>query len=267
LHADHYHLRCHICGHQETVPKSCPVCGVADIIHKGIGTKLIEAELRRLFPKARIARFDSDTAAHETLDKKYDELYKGEIDIAVGTQVVAKGLDLPKLRTVGVIQADSGLAIPDYSASERTFELLAQVIGRVGRNEHETTVVVQSYQPTHPAVALGLAQNYETFYDLTLEERERAHFPPFTYLLKLMTVYKTEAGAVKAGRDLAQKLREKAPVGVQVLGPTPSLYERLHGTYRWQLIVKSPRREYLLELLSLLPPAGWQFELDPISLL
>lgn len=267
LHADHYHLRCHICDHKETVPKSCPVCGAAEIIHKGIGTKLIEAELTRLFPRARIARFDSDTAAHETLDKKYDELYKGEIDIAVGTQIVAKGLDLPKLRTVGVIQADSGLAIPDYSAAERTFELLAQVIGRVGRNEHQTTVVVQSYQPTHPAVALGLAQNYETFYDLTLEERERAHFPPFTYLLKLTTVYKTEAGAVKAGRDLARKLRAQGLSGVKVLGPTPSLYERLHGTYRWQLIVKSPRREYLLDLLSLLPPTGWQFELDPISLL
>jgi len=266
LHADKYELRCHICDHREAVPSHCPVCQHTDIIFKGIGTKLIETELNKIFAHARIARFDSDNDA-EKIEERYNDLYGGNVDIIIGTQVVAKGLDLPKLRSVGVIQADSGLAIPDYSSAERTFELLAQVIGRVGRNEHNTSVIVQTYQPAHPSVALGLAQNYEAFYLETLEERRRAHFPPFTYLLKLTAVYKTEAGAVNASKKLAATLRQKAPAGVQVLGPTPSFYERLHGNYRWQLVVKSPRREYLLALLEQLPPTNWQFELDPTSLL
>ena len=173
LHADRYQLSCHICNYQEKVPTHCPVCQSADIIHKGVGTKLVESELNKLFPKARIARFDADNKESETVASLYDELYKGEIDIAIGTQVVAKGLDLPHLRTVGVIQADSGLALPDFAASERAFQLLAQVIGRVGRNEHASEVIVQSYQPTHPAIAFGLQQDYENFYSYALEQRQR----------------------------------------------------------------------------------------------
>lgn len=267
LHNDSYRLSCHICGYHEAVPKVCPVCSSVDIIHKGIGTKLIEAELNKIFTQARIARFDSDTESDKSLDKLYAQLYSGEIDIAIGTQVVAKGLDLPNLHTVGVIQADSGLALPDYGASERTFQLLSQVIGRVGRNSHATNVIVQSYQPTHPSVVYGLSQDYESFYQHILAERAAAHFPPFVYLLKLTAVYKTETGAVKASKDLARHLRVQANSRVQILGPTPSFYERLHGTYRWQLILKSPRREYLAELVDKLPPANWQYELDPTSLL
>ncbi len=163
LHADQHLLHCHICNTQENVPTSCPECGSTDIIHKGIGTKLIESELRKLFPKKTIARFDGDTESGESVDQRYKELYNGDIDIIIGTQVIAKGLDLPKLRTVGVIQADAGLSLPDYSSSERTFQLLAQVVGRVGRSHHKTSVVIQSYQPTHPAVVDGIKQDYDTF--------------------------------------------------------------------------------------------------------
>jgi primosomal protein N' (replication factor Y) len=267
LHSDSFKLSCHICGYNEAVPKACPVCSSVNIIHKGIGTKLIESELNKIFTQARIARFDSDTESDKSLDKLYDQLYRGEIDIAIGTQVVAKGLDLPHLRTVGVIQADSGLALPDYAASERAFQLLSQVIGRVGRNSQATNVIVQSYQPTHPSVVYGLAQDYESFYEQALAERAKAHFPPFVYLLKLTAVYKTEAGAVRASKDLAKQLAAKANPKVQILGPTPSFYERLHGTFRWQLVLKSPRREYLAELIEQLPPTNWQYELDPTSLL
>ncbi len=267
LHNDQHLLRCHICDHQEKVPTMCPVCSHVDIIHKGFGTKLIESELRKAYPKANIARFDADNDTKQTVNARYSELYEGTIDIAIGTQVVAKGLDLPHLRTVGVVQADSGLALPDFSASERTFQLLAQVVGRVGRNEHTTQVVVQSYQPTHPSVSYGLAQDYDSYYDMALKERKKAVFPPFTHLLKLTCSYKTEAASVRAAKALTTTLRQRVDAHVTILGPTPAFYERQRDSYRWQLILKSPRREYLIDALKLVPTTHWQSELDPTSLL
>ena len=267
LHADTYDLSCHICAHHEKVPTSCPVCHSADIIHKGIGTKLIETELNKLFPKARVARFDGDNKADETVNSLYEDLYKGVIDIAIGTQVVAKGLDLPNLRTVGVIQADSGLSLPDFAASERAFQLLAQVIGRVGRDEHASEVIVQTYQPTNPAIVHGLTQDYESFYTYALAMRKKSYFPPYTYLLKLTTVYKSELAAVRAAKTFAKELKLVLNPDVRLLGPTPAFYERQHDTYRWQLLLKSPKREYLIDALQHLPPTHWQSELDPQSLL
>ena len=267
LHADVYDLSCHICGHHEKVPTSCPVCHAAEIIHKGIGTKLIETELHKLFPASRIARFDSDNKTDETVNSLYEDLYKGVIDIAIGTQVVAKGLDLPHLRTVGVIQADSGLSLPDYAASERAFQLLAQVIGRVGRDEHATEVVVQTYQPTNPAIRFGLKQDYESFYTYALEMRKKSYFPPYSYLLQLTTIYKTEQAAIRSAKVLAQELKKTLHPDVRLLGPTPAFYERQRDTYRWQLLLKSPKREYLIAALEQVPPTHWQSELDPQSLL
>ena len=267
LHADKHHLRCHICGLLEKVPTSCPVCHHADIVHKGIGTKLIETELRKLYPNKNIVRFDGDSDTADSVEARYKELYDGSIDLIIGTQVIAKGLDLPKLRTVGVIQADSGLSLPDFGASERTFQLLAQVIGRVGRSHHATNVIVQSYQPTHPAVVDGLAQDYAHFYNAALIERQKGHFPPFSYLLKLTCIYKTEAAAIKNAQKLTATLRSTLPPDVRLLGPTPAFYERQHDTYRWQLVLRSPSRAALVDSLQHLPPTHWQYELDPISLL
>jgi primosomal protein N' (replication factor Y) len=267
LHSDQHLLRCHICNYQTKVPTECPVCHHVDIIHKGIGTKLIETELRKLYPHANIARFDADNDNKQTVNARYNELYSGEIDIAIGTQVVAKGLDLPHLRTVGVIQADSGLALPDFSSSERTFQLLAQVVGRVGRNEHASQVIVQSYQPSHPSVTYGLAQDYDSFYDFAIKERKKALFPPFTHLLKLTCVYKTEAASIRGAQSLAKELRLKIHKDVTILGPTPAFYERQHDNYRWQLILKSPKREYLIQALESVPTSHWQSDLDPTSLL
>ena len=267
LHADTYTMSCHICDTKQKVPTACPVCQSADIIHKGIGTKLIESELNRLFPKAIIARFDGDNANADTVNERYKELYSGEINIAIGTQVVAKGLDLPKLHTVGVIQADSGLALPDYTAAERAFQLLAQVVGRVGRDERETQTIVQSYQPTHPVVQFGLKQDYEGFYQYALLERQKGGFPPFRFLLQLTDVYKTEAGAVKAAKQLSATLKATVPAGIEVLGPTPAFYERQHDTFRWQLVLKSTRREALADVLKHVPATHWQYDLDPSSLL
>ena len=267
LHADRHQLTCHICGMSSRVPTDCPECHNADIIHKGIGTKRIETELARLFPNKKIARFDADTDDDDTVDKRYGELHDGSIDIIIGTQVIAKGLDLPHLRTVGVVQADAGLSLPDFGSPERTFQLLAQVIGRVGRSHHPTEVVVQSYQPNHPAIVDGLTQNYTDFYDRTIAQRRVTKFPPFTHLLKLICTYKTETTAIKNAKKLAAELRAHAPEHIQILGPTPAFYERVRDTYRWQIVVKSPHRTDLQNLLSLIPPTHWQFELDPTSLL
>lgn len=267
LHSDQHILRCHLCNHTERVPTSCPTCGHASILHKGIGTKRIVEEIQRLFPSAKVARFDGDNLASDTVDQQYQALYDGDIDIIVGTQVIAKGLDLPRLRTVGVVQADSGLALPDYQSSERVFQLLAQVAGRVGRNEHETTVVLQSYQPSHPSVRYGIARDYKGFYMEALHERKRAVFPPYCYLLKLVCLYKSEHAALTAARKLALALRPKLTSHSVLLGPTPAFYERVRDSYRWQLIVKSSSRAELVELTQYIPTTHWQFELDPASLL
>jgi len=267
LHTDKNKLLCHICNHQSNIPTSCPQCGGTDIIYKGIGTKLIESELHKLFPKAVIARFDADNNEEEAINSRYDELYKGKIDIIIGTQIVAKGLDLPHLRTVGIIQADSGLSLPDFNSNERTFQLLSQVIGRVGRNEHQTQVIVQTYQPNHPSIINGAKQDYESFYKEAIAERQKGIFPPFTYLLKLTCVYKTENAAISNSKKLAQTIRNKNINEILILGPTPAFYERQHNTYRWQIIIKSPRREYLIDIMNLVPSTHWQYELDPTSLL
>ena len=267
LHGDIHKLQCHICAHAEHVPTSCPICHHANILHKGIGTKVIESELQKLYPNISIARFDGDTGDETSLNNRYSELYNGEIRIIIGTQVVAKGLDLPHLRVVGVIQADAGLSLPDYISNERTFQLIAQVVGRVGRSDHETSVYIQSYQPQHPSIVYGTRQDYSSFYESTIIERSRAKFPPFAFLLVLTCVYKTESAAIKNARQLAITLQKKIPSEVQILGPTPSFHERQRDTYRWQLVLKSSRRSHLIDAMKFVPTTHWQFDLDPASLL
>lgn len=266
LHADHHRLECHICGQKDKVPTSCPECAGTDIIHKGIGTKLIESELQKLFPGVSTRRYDGDTATDGTLEKQYQDLYDGNVSIIIGTQVVAKGLDLPHLRTVGVVQADAGLSLPDFVSPERTFQLLAQVVGRVGRSEHPTSIIVQTYQPDAAAIRLGITQDYMAFYEAMIPVRRQAQFPPFVYLLKLTCSYKTEAASIHNAEQLARSIRSIQP-SVMVMGPTPAFYEHQRGNYRWQLLVKSTSRQRLVEICATLPSTHWQFDLDPQSLL
>lgn len=265
LHADRFRLLCHLCGRHKALPTNCPQCGQPDVTFKGIGTKLIADEIRKLFPKARIARFDADNAKDETLSARYQELYDGDIDIIIGTQLLAKGLDLPHLRVVGIIQADSGLQLPDYQAEERVFQLLYQVAGRVGRGKHSSQVIIQTYQPEHPIIQLALARNYSDFYQQQLAERRSTAFPPFVFLLKLTCIYKTEAGAIRAAQATARTIGLKWPK-VTVLGPTPAFHERIGATYRWQLLIKSKERAVLVTIAKQMPP-HWQADLDPSTLL
>ena len=267
LHTDTFSLRCHVCGYDEKVPTSCPTCHNANIIHKGIGTKLIFDELQRLFPNKKIVRFDKDVDKNNSLEKVYQSIHDGEVDIIVGTQIIAKGLDLPLLSTVGVIQADSGLSLPDFDASERVFQLLYQVIVRVGRNEKPSNVIIQSYQPSHPSIELALTRQYDEFYRHLLVERQHNHFPPFTHLAKLTCSYTTEKSAALAARKLKSTLQQHASPDVIFLGPTPAFYERLRDQYRWQIILRSASRDSLVQLLKHVPSIHWQAELDPMSLL
>lgn len=266
LHGDKYQLLCHLCGHDALVPRSCPTCHNPDINHKGIGTKLVAEEAAKLFPNVQIARFDADNSIAESLQTNYQSLYNGDIQLIIGTQVIAKGLDLPKLSVVGVLQADSSLYLPDYQAEERIFQLLYQVAGRVGRQPSiNTSVIIQTYQPNHPVITYGLQKDYMGFYEHAIAGRQQGLFPPFTYLLKLTCVYNTETAALQASRKLATKLRTKYST-IQVLGPTPAFYERLGGKYRWQLLLKSKQRSTLQKIAAEVPKP-WQHDLDPHSLL
>lgn len=265
LHHDNFQLRCHSCNYTQAIPTHCPQCGSAEIEHRGIGTKLIEAELARLFPKATIRRFDADTPTDENVANSYDQLRDGTIDILIGTQVIAKGLNLPNLTTVGIVQADTGLFLPDFVASERTFQLLTQVIGRVGRNAKSTQVIIQTYQPDHPSIKLALTQDYLQFYQQEIALRRAHHYPPFCFLLKLTISYKTEAVAIKHARALAHDLRQRFS-DIEIVGPSPSFYEKRGEKFYWQIIVKSTKRPILQQIVADLPP-NWQFDLDSSSLI
>ena len=265
LHADTYTLVCHTCGFSEPVPKGCPKCGAPGLIHKGFGTKLLEAELTKLFPEAKIRRFDADNKKGEGLEAVYSEVREGEIDILVGTQTIAKGLDLPRLATVGVVQADAGLNLPDFMAEERVFQLLTQVIGRVGRGHLDAAeVFIQTYQPDNPVIRLAAAEDYLGFYHYLLEKRRKAKFPPFCFVAKLVITMKTEALVLKKVRALALELG--ADERFLVSPPQPAFHERTAKGYSWQIIVRNRSRKALVEALSSIDK-NFRITLDPPGLL
>jgi len=264
-HGDSHQLRCHVCGYHTHLPTNCPECGNTDILFKSAGTKAIVSAAQKIFPEARIRRFDTDARKDERLEHHLDNLAVGGADIIVGTQMIGKGLDLPKLSTVGVINADSSLLIPDYTAGEQTFQLLAQVIGRVGRGHLPGTVVVQTYNPGNPSLLAAVHRQWQEFYDVELNERRTFHFPPFAYLLKLRVLRASDASAQKAALDLCQSLELNNP-GITVDGPAPSFHPREKGKFSWQLLVKSSRRSTLVNIISTLP-SGWTYDIDPINLL
>ncbi len=275
LHSDSYSLLCHTCGFSEKIPTSCPNCKNPSILHKGFGTKLLETELKKLFKTAKIARFDADNKKSDSLDALYDEVKSGKIDIIIGTQAVARGLDLPRLATVGVVQADSGLSLPDFSAEEKTFELLTQVIGRVGRGHLSTaSVFIQTYKPDSPVINFALNSDYESFYTYELKNRKKTNFPPFSYLCKLSTTYKTETTTLKkitALRKNLLALKEKLSLSsLEISAPLPAFHERTTSGFSWNLIIKSKNRQNLLKLLSALDVKtlkDFKISLDPPTLL
>ena len=264
-HGDRHELRCHSCQYHAPVQMSCPECRHPSIIFKTAGTKAIVDEAERLFPGARIARFDTDNLKAERFEEQYEAVRSGDFDILVGTQLLAKGLDLPRLSTLGVLLADTSLYMPDFSAQERTYQLLTQVLGRVGRGHVAGQAIIQTYHPDHAVVQAAIAGDYKTFYEAELASRKQFMFPPFCYLLKLTvrraSIKSAESAAVQLKSDIEASGRR-----VRVEGPAPSFYERLQNKYQWQLVLKASDRSELLGVIASLP-AGWSYDLDPLDLL
>lgn len=264
-HGDEHRIRCHECGFTSLLASTCPQCGNTDILLKTIGTKAVLDEARRLFPSAQLQRFDTDLTKTERLEQHISALQAGSADIIVGTQMIAKGLDLPKLSVVGLVHADTGLLIPDYTAAEHTYQLLTQVAGRVGRGHRPGTVVMQSYRPDNPTLVAAMERQWPEFYEAEISERQTYRFPPFCYLLKLNCLRATAKSAVTAAERLANTIRTSRP-NVRVEGPAPAFHPRQQGRYNWQLTVKAARRADLIAIIHALP-SGWNYDIDPVNLL
>ena len=272
LHADKFKMTCHTCGRNFPVPTSCPECNNASIHHKGFGTKLLEQEITRLFPKARVARFDADTESDKQLNKIYSDVHDGKYDIIIGTQMIAKGFDFPLLTTLGIVQADAGLALPDFSSEERCFQLVTQVIGRAKRGHQDSQIFIQSFQPDNPIIQFAVNNNYSALYDYLIQKRQKSALPPYSFLLKLSMTYKTESAAVRNIRALYKLIIQSANSlevkQFSVTPPMPAFHERIGAGYSWQLILKAKRRQDLLDIFDKLPNTQYlHYTFDPISLL
>lgn len=264
-HGDTHRMRCHSCSFSSSSPTSCPDCHNASVVFRSVGTKAIVEEAQRIFPEARIKRFDTDNHKDERMDQQYSDVHDGNVDIIVGTQTLAKGLDLPKLTLVGVIIADSSLFFPDFSAGERTYQLLSQVIGRVGRGHLPGQVILQTYNPDNPLLKQVIERDWDGFYKAEIAERSTYMFPPFCYLLKLTCRRAQDKTAQKAASDLATALRSSGR-HIIIEGPTPAFQQRVQGKYQWQIIIKSKDRKLLTDIITKLP-SGWSHDIDPMNLL
>ena len=263
FHGDLLRLICHHCGYRTTSPAICPDCK-GNLHFVGGGTKRIEAELTLLFPTARIARLDRDSATMDHLTAVYAGLNDGTIDIVIGTQMIAKGLDFPALDTVGIVSADTMLYLPDFGASERTFDLLTQVSGRAGRGDRPGRVFIQTYTPEHPAIVAAAKNDYWGFAERELALRQELSYPPFVYLLKLTFSENTDEAARDRALHLADQLRRVK--GLKVAGPAPAFMAYSGSKYHWILTVKSMRRPPLVEIARQLPDTV-TVDLDPVNLL
>ena len=248
-HAKDNMLKCHYCNHAEYFPDVCPNCGFDTLRNSGTGTQKIEQYIKDLYPDYNVERIDSDVlirkGEHIRLLEKFQ---KGEIDILVGTQMIAKGLDNPNVTLVGVISADASFNLPDFRASERGFQLLTQVAGRAGRGEFKGRVLFQTYNPEYYALESAKSQNYSEFYKKEIQSREDFDYPPFSQIIRLILSSQNKFRAEKAAQEIALRLCtmiEKFGFGerLDVLGPTPCVIERINGYYRFQILMKNKLEE------------------------
>ncbi len=268
-HSEGEHLLCHRCGRRAPLPTVCPECGSRQIRHLGAGTERVVLEVEQLFPRARVLRWDSDATHERRAHESLLEAFTGhQADILVGTQMVAKGLDLPLVTLVGVVCADTALHLPDLRAGERTFQLLTQVVGRAGRRAERGRAIVQTYHPEHYAIQAAVRQDYATFFRQELEFRRRYGYPPYRRMVRLVYSHHDEGRCRQAAQDLARLLQERASAaqaGARLIGPAPAFIARRRGQYRWQLLLLARDVHAILEGLEL--PPGWAVDVDPVSLL
>lgn len=269
FHSDTNDLRCHTCNYCRQMPKTCPQCHSASIRQYGTGTERVESEVHRAFPGARTLRWDAETTrlkgSHEILLSHFSH---HQADVLIGTQMLAKGLDLPLVTLVGVVLADVGLSLPDYRTPERTFQLLTQVAGRAGRSPLGGRVILQTYQPGHYAIQFAARHDYMGFFQRELTERRKIGYPPFARLARLELRQRDPAAAEREARSMADRLRvwmeQDGFASTELIGPAPCFFARQNGLYRWQIILRGPEPARLLRGRNL---GDWRVAVAPISLL
>ncbi len=263
-------MRCHHCGATQAIPHTCPACQSQRIKFFGAGTQQVEQALKKMFPDARILRWDADTASkpemhHDILQQFIDR----KADIVIGTQMIAKGLDLPLVTLVGVISADLGLALPDYRAGERVFQLLTQVAGRAGRGILGGKVVLQTYQPKHYVIQAASQHDYIGFVEQEIASRREMGYPPFRrfarVLFRFTDFYKTQKEAEEGARRVRALIDKHDLTGTEVIGPAPCFFTRIDRHYRWHLLLRGPNPAVALRDLKL--ERGWQIDIDPVDVL
>jgi primosomal protein N' (replication factor Y) len=277
-----YHKRtarlvCHYCGFSRAIPKHCPKCNSEYLYYVGAGSEQLEERLRMQFPQARVARLDRDTArSKRAFEYVLGAFCEGRVDILVGTQMVAKGHDFQRVTLVGVVSADAQLGFPDFRAAERTFQLLTQVAGRAGRGELAGEVLVETHYPEHYAIQLASRQDYGSFFEKELHFRRLMHYPPFTALATLLVRSTRPEQAVQWSRQIEKFFQTAESRGVRVLGPAEAPLARLKREYRFQFLLKSPKRSSLHQVLDGcfdfcaqhgIPERAVLVDVDPLSLL
>lgn len=250
LHKDTNCMQCHYCGHTEPIPTRCPNCQSSQIRFLGTGTQKVQEELEELLPGTRILRMDVDTTRRKGSYKRIlDAFGNYEADILLGTQMIAKGLDFPNVTLVGVINADTGLWLSDYNASEKTFELLTQVAGRAGRAEKEGEVLIQTYNPEHYAIQLAQTQDYERFYGYEMNVRHAGNYPPYFFTVLISIAAKKEQNAAREAFKIKRYLTKQLHAETIILGPTPSAISLVKNQYYYQILVKYKKEPNLNKLL------------------
>jgi len=263
-------MRCHHCGYSHPTPQTCPSCESKRIKFFGAGTQQVEQALKKLYPDVRTLRWDADTVSkpelhHEILQRFINR----EADIVIGTQMIAKGLDLPLVTLVGVVSADLGLALPDYRAGERVFQLLTQVAGRAGRGILGGKVILQTYQPGHYVMQFASQHDYLGFVDKELAYRREMGYPPFRRLARLLfqfhDFYKAQKQAEEGARRVKHLLDKHGMTGTELIGPAPCFFTRIDRHYRWHLLLRGPNPAKALGELRM--EQGWQLDIDPVDVL
>ncbi len=269
---------CHYCDARRPVPAACPQCNFDGIRFSGSGTQRLEAEVQAAFPGSVCLRMDTDTmkghGAHETA---LDRFRHGEVQILLGTQMIAKGLDFPNVTLVGVINADVGLHLPDFRAAERTFQLVTQVAGRTGRGAKGGRVLVQTYSPEDRAIQAAVRHDFRTFADAELPEREMFHYPPFSHVFRIVVRGDTEASAESFAERLGETVTDalqRDHVAARTLGPVAAPLAKLRGKFRYHMLIQGANRAALACTLGVIlreirapDDVQWMVDADAISML
>ncbi|MFN3307954.1 MAG: primosomal protein N' [Anaerolineales bacterium] len=263
-------MLCHRCGYRRQSPQRCPQCSSTHIRQMGIGTQRVEEEIGRLFPGARLLRWDADTTRQKGAHKRIlDQFTQHQADILIGTQMLAKGLDIPLVTLVGVILAEVGLNLPDFRAAERTFQLLTQVAGRAGRSVLGGKVIVQTYNPDHYAIEAAALQDYELFYQCEIQLRKEIQYPPFAEIVRLefrhLDAAEAQREAERQYHELENRLAQERISTLRLSGPLPCYYSKVGGWYRWQILIIGDQPQKFLSHQTL--RKGWRIEINPINLL